>query len=530
MEVSFLGPKMVEVAKMGGSKVKRSGFSAPARVGFRHKGSNFVDLGRKCRVNWVGLKANRVGLSAIRAEVAKEKNAEMFRNEKGQARRPVELFVGLPLDTVTANKTINHERAIKAGLRALKLMGVHGVELPVFWGIVQPNSPDEFDWSAYLAAADMARCAGMRLHVSLHLNGCNKTNVSLPSWVLQAAKTDPDILFKDKSGAMHKDCLSFAVDELSVLHGRKPVDVFESLFRSFQTTFKDYIGSTITDITVSLGPNGELRYPSFPPSTNSDEFTGVGEFNCYDKYTLTQLKKAAESAGNPLWGLAGPHDTPNYNEQPTNSNFFKDGGSWETPYGNFFLSWYSQQLLNHGDRLLSIASNVFNGLPVQLSAKVPLLHQWHDMRSRPAELTAGFYNTDGRDGYDAVAEMFTKHDCMMIIPGMDELGSNPELLLNQIKQACGKHNVKVCGESALVKKGTDNLGKIRQNVQAGLKAFMYQRMGADFFSPEHWPLFREFVSSMERPQLDADDLPDDNGARLSPSSLEAGNDRKMQAA
>jgi Glycosyl hydrolase family 14 len=287
------------------------------------------------------------------------------------------------------------------------------------------------------------------------------------------------------------------------------------------------------EVTVSLGPNGELRYPSFPPATNSDEFTGVGEFQCYNKYTLSQLKEAAESAGNPLWGLAGPHDAPKYNESPTSSNFFKDhGGSWETPYGNFFLSWYSQQLLNHGDRLLSIASNVFGDLPVRMSAKVPLLHQWHDMRSRPAELTAGFYNASGRDGYDAVAEMFAKYDFMMVIPAMDKVGSNPELLLNQIKQACRRHNIQVCGEnSALVKKGADNLEKIKQNAQAGLKAFMYQRMGAEFFSPEHWPLFRDFVRSMGRRQLVADDLPDGNRAGLPLSAgLEAGNDREMQTA
>jgi Glycosyl hydrolase family 14 len=125
-------------------------------------------------------------------------------------------------------------------------MGIHGVELPVFWGVVQPNSPDEFNWSPYLAAAEMARCADLRLSISLNLNGCNRMNVPLPSWVMKAAEADPDILFKDKSGVMHKDCLSFAVDELSVLQGKRPVDVFESLFRSFRSAFKDYFGSTIT--------------------------------------------------------------------------------------------------------------------------------------------------------------------------------------------------------------------------------------------------------------------------------------------
>lgn len=36
------------------------------------------------------------------------------------------------------------------------------------------------------------------------------------------------------------------------------------------------------------------------------------------------------------------------------------GGSWDTPYGRFFLEWYSKALVDHGERLLNAASTVFN--------------------------------------------------------------------------------------------------------------------------------------------------------------------------
>jgi hypothetical protein len=36
------------------------------------------------------------------------------------------------------------------------------------------------------------------------------------------------------------------------------------------------------------------------------------------------------------------------------------GGSWDSPYGRFFLSWYSGALLDHGDRMLRAAASVFN--------------------------------------------------------------------------------------------------------------------------------------------------------------------------
>lgn len=145
---------------------------------------------------------------------------------------------------------------------------------------------------------------------------------------------------------------------------------------------------------MGLGPDGELRYPSHRGFAKSDTVPGAGEFQCYDKNMLHLLKQHAEACGKPKWGLGGPHDAPANSELPTANTFFKDhGGSWESPYGDFFLSWYSSQLIAHGDRLLSLASSVFSDSAVNIFGKVPLMHSWHGTRSHPSELTAGFYNT-----------------------------------------------------------------------------------------------------------------------------------------
>ncbi len=60
-------------------------------------------------------------------------------------------------------------------------------------------------------------------------------------------------------------------------------------------------GTVITEITVGLGPAGELRYPSYPEGDGRWRFPGVGEFQCYDRYMLDSLRKAAEAAGHPEW-------------------------------------------------------------------------------------------------------------------------------------------------------------------------------------------------------------------------------------
>jgi Glycosyl hydrolase family 14 len=60
-------------------------------------------------------------------------------------------------------------------------------------------------------------------------------------------------------------------------------------------------GHVITEITVGLGPAGEMRYPSYPEGDGRWRFPGVGEFQCYDKYMLRDLKAAADAVGHPEW-------------------------------------------------------------------------------------------------------------------------------------------------------------------------------------------------------------------------------------
>ena len=60
-------------------------------------------------------------------------------------------------------------------------------------------------------------------------------------------------------------------------------------------------GDVITEITVGLGPAGELRYPSYPEGDGRWRFPGVGEFQCFDRYMMASLRRSAEAAGHPEW-------------------------------------------------------------------------------------------------------------------------------------------------------------------------------------------------------------------------------------
>ncbi|QHO40582.1 hypothetical protein HN51_006627 [Arachis hypogaea] len=243
----------------------------------------------------------------------------------------VRLFVGLPLDAVSKDcNSLNHARAIAAGLKALKLLGVEGVELPVWWGIVEKDAAGKYDWSGYLAIAEMVQKVGLKLHVTLCFHGSTKPNIPLPNWVTRIGKSQPNIYFKDRSGQHYKECLSLAVD------GKTPIQVYQSFCESFKSSFSPFMGSTITGISMGLGPDGELRYPSHHHLSSDGKTQGVGKFQCYDQNMPSVLITY---------------------DQPPFSSFFTDGASWESPYGDFFLSWYSKQLMAHGDSILSLASS-----------------------------------------------------------------------------------------------------------------------------------------------------------------------------
>lgn len=88
---------------------------------------------------------------------------------------------------------------------------------------------------------------------------------------------------------------------------------------------------------------------------------------CYDKYLMKSLSKAAEARGHSFWAR-GPGNAGSYNSTPHETGFFRDGGEYDSYYGRFFLNWYSQVLIDHGDRVFALANLAFEGTCI--SAKV----------------------------------------------------------------------------------------------------------------------------------------------------------------
>jgi beta-amylase len=77
------------------------------------------------------------------------------------------------------------------------------------------------------------------------------------------------------------------------------------------------------------------------------------------------------------------------------------------------MEWYSEMLLAHGERILSVATGIFRDTEAVISGKVAGIHWHYGTRSHAAELTAGYYNTRTRDGYAPIAQLFAKYGVIL---------------------------------------------------------------------------------------------------------------------
>ena len=227
--------------------------------------------------------------------------------------RGVPVFVMLPLDTVWlvereagTHSVLLREKAMEVGLEMLCAAGVEGVMVDVWWGIAEHAGPRQYDFTAYRRLFEQVASKGLKVQamMSFHAAGGNvgdTCTIPLPPWVLDAGAADPDIFYTDRAGHRNRECLSLGCDSAAVLLGRSPLEAYHDFIAAFADEFKPMFGDVISEITVGLGPAGELRYPAYPEGDGRWRFPGVGEFQCFDSYMLGSLQEQADAAGRPEW-------------------------------------------------------------------------------------------------------------------------------------------------------------------------------------------------------------------------------------
>ncbi|OMO78781.1 Glycoside hydrolase, family 14B, plant [Corchorus capsularis] len=428
----------------------------------------------------------------------------------------VPVYVMLPLGVIDMNCELVDPEGLLDQLRILKSANVDGVMVDCWWGIVEAHTPQLYNWSGYRKLFQMVRDLGLKLQVVMSFHECggnvgDDVHIPLPHWVREIGQSNPDIYFTDREERRNAECLTWGIDKERVLKGRTAVEVYFDYMRSFRVEFDDFfVDGVISEIEVGLGPCGELRYPSYP-AKHGWTYPGIGEFQCYDKYLMKSLSKAAEIRGHSFWARA-PDDAGSYNSKPHETGFFRDGGDYDSYYGRFFLNWYSQVLVDHGDRVLALANLAFEGTCI--AAKLSGIHWWYKTASHAAELTAGFYNPANRNGYAPIAAMLKKHGVALNFTCVElrtlnqhedfpEALADPEGLVWQVLNAAWDVSILVASENALPCYDREGYNKILENAKPRndpdgrhLSAFTYLRLGPVLMEKHNFEEFERFVRRM----------------------------------
>ncbi|CAK9161358.1 unnamed protein product [Ilex paraguariensis] len=439
----------------------------------------------------------------------------------------VPLHVMLPLGVVNVDNVLEDNRKLEKQLKELRGAGVDGIMVDVWWGIIESKGPKKYDWNAYMILFQLVQKCGLRIQAIMSFHQCggnvgDAVFIPLPKWVLDVGEDFPDIFYTNRAGTRDKEYLSLGVDNLPLFGGRTPVEIYSDYMKSFRENMEEFLAAgTVVDIEVGLGPAGELRYPSYP-ETQGWVFPGIGEFQCYDEYLKADFKEAATKAGHPEWDL--PDDAGEYNDTPESTGFFGSNGTYFSDKGKFFLTWYSNKLLMHADQIIDEANKAFLGCKVKLAAKVSGIHWWYNDATHAAELTAGYYNLNDRDGYRTIARMLSRHDATLNFTCLEmrdseqtaEAKSAPQELVQQALSGGWREGIEVAGENALNRYDRTAYNQMLLNVRPNgvnknglpklrMSGLTYLRLGDDLMARKNFKIFKIFVKKMH---ADLDYCPD----------------------
>ncbi|MBX3151165.1 family 14 glycosylhydrolase [Candidatus Obscuribacterales bacterium] len=322
--------------------------------------------------------------------------------------------------------------AFDRDLANAKKVGVDGVSTDIWWGLVEPK-PGEYNWKYYDQLSEHIKSHGLKWVpiLSLHQAGGNVGDdvyVPLPFWVWghlasKAGSSNPDYAkYQSEQGNKSSEYVSAWATDLALPR-------YKALMESFQNHFADR-RNDIAEINVSLGPAGEIRYPSYNSHDQNSGYPTRGALQSYSEAAVKSFQDfAVKKYGSAdkvkeAWGAEfGDNIAPPKNP----GEFFGQDKHHHTQYGKDFFDWYNESLTKHGKQVLNTALDVFGAKDapfsgIDIGAKMPGVH-WRVgerqgdnivMGDRLAELAAGLITTSRNDwwsddlgrGYRPMLQMF----------------------------------------------------------------------------------------------------------------------------
>ncbi|MDO6720867.1 family 14 glycosylhydrolase [Psychrosphaera sp. 1_MG-2023] len=383
-------------------------------------------------------------------------------------------------------------RDFKNDLQTAKKMGIEAVTVDVWWGAVENEGDQMFDWSYYDNIFSAITSAGLQIIpiMSFHQCGGNvgdSCDVPIPNWIwqhytnentgqsehLKAQTLKPtDLMYKSEQGNYSNEYVSLWADNLVIPQYIEFMSAFESHYAHMAVNFDE--------LNISMGPAGELRYPSYNSHDTNTGYPTRGAFQSFGLLAISDFQQSILSKYQSLSNINKAWQT-SYTaleqiELPKHMDtFVTTGQHLNSTYGLDILDWYHQSLMKHGDRLITAAQRGFSKAfkNIDLGYKVPGIHWLMAAPShlaRAAELSAGVISAEFRSklnnkgvghGYKAAIGLAAKHSTterqVILHFTCLEMSDNPvshsfslaKTLVSWVGKEAKRQGVTVKGENAL---------------------------------------------------------------------------------
>ncbi|MGY1668067.1 family 14 glycosylhydrolase [Geodermatophilus sp. SYSU D00696] len=334
-----------------------------------------------------------------------------------------------PLKVESAGEWADFE----ADLETVAAYGVDAVSVDVWWGDVEGVADNQFDWAYYDRIFEVITSKGLDLAPILSFHQCGG-NVGddytslLPAWLwpkyegrsFRGVKLGPNGLqHKSEQGNYSRETVQGWADQIVM-------NEYRDFTRAFEQRYGDLYADEVVEINVSLGPSGELRYPSYNQHDTGTDYPTRGALQSYSPLAVRDFQKSMVQqygslrAVNRAWGttlrsadeIAPPADA---------EAFFTSRAYMDTQYGRDFVDWYNGSLVDHGERVLTtVIRTLGNEFPeADIGYKVPGIH-WqmtHPVHPRATEVTTGLIQTSVDEnswatghGYARIVELANRFD------------------------------------------------------------------------------------------------------------------------
>ena len=393
-------------------------------------------------------------------------------------------------------------------LATVKSYGVDAVSVDVWWGKVEGTGDNQFTWSYYDQMFSTITARGLDIVpiFSFHQCGGNvgdTCNIPLPPW-LWGKYTGAVVngVTLDGNGLKHKsEQGNFSSETVQGWADSAVLNEYQAFTQAFVTRYGASYANRMQEINVSLGPAGELRYPSYNGHDSGAGYPTRGALQAYSPLAVKSFQQWALAkygtlaAINSAWGSSLTSTTQI--QPPDNAGFFFSSGDYRNiRYGKDFVDWYNSSLVDHGERMLdTVLAALDTSFPgTEIGYKIPGVH-WSMTGPTPraAEVAAGLIQTSvdmyasgtGR-GYANIVGLAQRvaDSGRGVILHFTCLEFNDENYAPQYSQAktlvgwigaeAGRQGVKIKGENALAGGITSDNGW--DNVNQAFDSFPYLGM------------------------------------------------------